>query len=97
MWTVDQSANGYSDVEHYRVVAHDAHLVTLDYTEEQKLFGTSGFAGTRGGSLVYDTTLTVPVRAAFQGDSRRSAGGVLETRHTSVTLTLTADGFAKRS
>ena len=30
-WTVDQSANGHVDVERYRVVARDAHQVTLDY------------------------------------------------------------------
>ena len=95
-WTVDQSANGFVDVEHYRVVARDAHHVTLEYTQEQKASGTSVFAGTRGGSLVYDTARTVPVRATFQGESRRQVGAALETLRTSVTLTLTADSFAKR-
>jgi hypothetical protein len=96
-WTVDQSANGYSDVEHYRVVARDAHHVTLEYTQEQKTSGTSLFAGSRGGSLVYDTALAVPLRATFQGESRRQIGAARETLRTSVTLTLTADSFAKRS
>jgi hypothetical protein len=95
-WTVDQSANGYSDVEHYRVVARDAHHVTLEYTQEQKASGTSLYAGSRGGSLVYDTVLVVPVRATFQGESRRQIGAAHETLRTSVTLTLTADSFAKR-
>jgi len=95
-WTVDQSSNGYSDVEHYRVVARDAERVTLDYTQEQKASGAGGFAGTRGGSLVYDTVRTVPVRAAFQSQSRRQTGSTNETLRTSVTLTLLTDSFAKR-
>ncbi|HEY0380915.1 MAG TPA: hypothetical protein VGC72_01820 [Candidatus Elarobacter sp.] len=95
-WTVDQSANGYSDLEHYRVVARDAQRVTLDYTQEQRTQDASGFAQTRGGSLVYDTALTVPVHATFQSESRRRTGGTNEMRRTSVTLTLTADSFAKR-
>jgi len=96
-WTVDQSANGFVDVEHYRVVARDAHNVTLEYTQEQKASGNSLFAGSRGGSLVYDTALVVPVRATFQGESRRQIGAAHETLRTSVTLTLIADSFAKRS
>jgi hypothetical protein len=95
-WTVDQSANGFTDVEHYRVVAHEAHLVTLDYTQQQSTLGSSAFAGSRGGSLVYDTALTVPVRAAFRSESRRQIGATHETLRTSVTLTLTTDSFAKR-
>ncbi len=95
-WTVDQSSNGYSDVEHYRVVARDAGRVTLDYTQDQKMSGAGGFAGTRGGSLVYDTTRTVPLRAAFDSQSRRRTGSTNETLHASVTLTLLADSFAKR-
>jgi hypothetical protein len=96
-WAVDQSANGYSDVEHYRVVSRDAHHVTLEYSQEQKAAGSALFAGSRGGSLVYDTALAVPVRATFQGESRRQIGAAHETLRTSVTLTLTADSFAKRS
>ncbi|HEV2738476.1 MAG TPA: hypothetical protein VGU66_07855 [Candidatus Elarobacter sp.] len=96
MWTVDQSSNGYSDIEHYRVVARDAQRVTLDYSQTQKPLGTGGFAGTRGGSLVYDTALTVPVRAEFQSQSRRQIGSTNETLRTSVTLTLVTDSFAKR-
>jgi hypothetical protein len=95
-WTVDQSSNGYSDVEHYRVVARDAERVTLDYTQEQKMSGAGGFAGTRGGSLVYDTARTVPVRAVFDSQSRRQTGSTNETLRTSVTLTLLTDSFAKR-
>jgi hypothetical protein len=95
-WTVDQSANGFTDVEHYRVVARDAHHVTLEYSEEQKASGNQLFAGSRGGSLVYDTALAVPLRATFQGESRRQIGAARETLRTSVTLTLTADSFAKR-
>jgi hypothetical protein len=95
-WTVDQSANGYSDVEHYRVVARDAHHVTLEYTQEQRASGATVFAESRGGSLVYDTALVVPVRAKFQTESRRQTGASLETLRTSVTLTLLTDTFAKR-
>jgi hypothetical protein len=54
VWTVDQSSNGFSDIERYRVVARDANQVTLEYLQEQKASGTSLFAGSRGGSLVYD-------------------------------------------
>nr|MDQ6943861.1 hypothetical protein [Candidatus Eremiobacteraeota bacterium] len=95
-WTVDQSSNGYSDVEHYRVVARDAHHVTLEYTQQQKTAGASLFVGSRGGSLVYDTALAVPLRATFQGESRRQIGAALETLRSSVTLTLATDSFAKR-
>ena len=95
-WTVDQSSNGFSDVEHYRVVARDAERVTLDYAQEQKTAGAGGFAGTRGGSLVYDTARTVPVRAVFTSQSRRQTGSTNETLRTSVTLTLLTDSFAKR-
>ena len=95
-WTVDQSSNGYSDVEHYRVVARDAHHVTLEYTQEQRAAGATLFAGTRGGSLVYDTALVVPVRATFQTESRRQFGAARETLRTAVTLTLMSDSFAKR-
>lgn len=95
-WTVDQSSNGYSDVEHYRVVARDAHHVTLEYTQEQKASGAELFAGSRGGSLVYDIALAVPVRATFRGESRRQIGAARETLRTSVTLTLASDSFAKR-
>jgi hypothetical protein len=95
-WTVDQSSNGYSDVEHYRVVARDAHHVTLEYTQEQKASGAELFAGSRGGSLVYDVALAVPVKATFKGESRRQIGAARETLRTSVTLTLASDSFAKR-
>ncbi|HEY0380914.1 MAG TPA: hypothetical protein VGC72_01815 [Candidatus Elarobacter sp.] len=95
-WTVDQSANGHVDLEHYRVVARDAHNVTLDYALEEKLPGAAGYAATREGSLVYDTALIVPVKATFRSEARRQVGGTYATTRTSVTLTLTADSFAKR-
>ena len=95
-WTVDQSANGHVDVERYRVVARDAHQVTLEYELEEKVAGAAGYAGTRGGSLVYDVALIVPLRATFQTEARRQVGTAYETTRTSVTLTLTSDSFAKR-
>ena len=95
-WTVDQSANGHVDLEHYRVVAHDAHNVTLDYALEEKVPGAAGYAATREGSLVYDTALIVPLKATFRSESRRQVGAAYETTRTSVTLALTADSFAKR-
>jgi hypothetical protein len=95
-WTVDQSANGHVDLEHYRVVGRDAHNVTLDYALEEKVPGAAGYAATREGSLVYDTALIVPVKATFQSESRRQIGAAYETTRTSVTLALTADSFAKR-
>ena len=94
-WTVDQSANGHVDVERYRVVARDAHQITLDYALEEKVGGTTGYAGTRGGSLVYDTAMIVPVKASFQSESRRQVGTAYETMRTSVTLTLKSDSFAR--
>jgi hypothetical protein len=94
-WTVDQSANGHVDVERYRVVARDAHQITLDYALEEKVGGTTGYAGTRGGSLVYDTAMIVPVKASFQSESRRQVGATYETTRTSVTLTLKSDSFAR--
>ena len=94
-WTVDQSANGHIDIERYRVVARDAQQVTLDYELEEKVGGATGYAGTRGGSLVYDTAMIVPVRATFRTEARRQIGTAYQTTRTSVTLTLTADSFAK--
>ncbi len=95
-WTVDQSANGHTDLEHYRVIGHDAHNVTLDYALEEKVPGATGYAATREGSLVYDTALIVPVKATFQSESRRQVGAAYEKTRTSVTLSLAADSFAKR-
>jgi hypothetical protein len=94
-WTVDQSANGHVDLERYRVVSRDAHQITLDYALEEKVGGTTGYEGTRGGSLVYDTAMSVPVKATFQTESRRQVGATYETTRTSVTLILKADSFAK--
>ena len=95
-WTVDQSANGHVDVERYRVVARDAHQITLEYGLEEKVGGATGYAGTRGGSLTYDTAMIVPVKASFQTEARRQIGTAYETTRTSVTLTLVTDSFAKR-
>jgi hypothetical protein len=95
-WTVDQSANGHVDLEHYRVIARDAHNVTLDYALEEKVPGASGYAATREGSLVYDTALIVPVKASFQSEAHRQVGAAYETTRTSVTLALLTDSFAKR-
>jgi hypothetical protein len=95
-WTVDQSANGHVDIERYRVVARDANQVTLEYALEEKVGGATGYAGTRGGSLVYDTAMIVPLRATFQTEARRQVGAAYETTRTSITLTLTSDSFAKR-
>ena len=95
-WTVDQSANGHVDVERYRIVARDAGQVTLEYALEEKVGGATGYAGTRGGSLTYDTAMIVPVKATFQTEARRQVGTAYETTRTSVTLTLIADSFAKR-
>jgi hypothetical protein len=94
-WTVDQSANGHVDVEHYRVVAHDAHNVTLDYALEEKVPGATGYAASREGSLVYDTALIVPLKATFQSEARRQVGDAYQTTRTSVTLALTADSFKR--
>jgi hypothetical protein len=94
-WTVDQSANGHVDLEHYRVIARDAHNVTLDYSLEEKVPGATGYAATREGSLVYDTALIVPLKATFLSESRRQVGAAYETTRTSVSLTLAADSFAK--
>jgi hypothetical protein len=94
-WTVDQSANGHVDVEHYRVVARDAHNVTLDYALEEKVPGATGYAASREGSLVYDTALIVPVKATFQSEARRQVGEAYQTTRTSVTLALTADSFKR--
>jgi hypothetical protein len=95
-WTVDQSANGHTDIEHYRVVGHAAHNVTLDYTLEEKVPGATGYAATREGSLVYDTALIVPVKATFQSEAWRQVGAAYETTRTSVSLELVSDSFAKR-
>jgi hypothetical protein len=94
-WTVDQSANGHVDVERYRVVARAANQITLEYGLEEKVGGATGYAGTRGGSLVYDTAMIVPVKATFQTEARRQVGTAYETTRTSVTLTLKSDSFAK--
>jgi hypothetical protein len=95
-WTVDQSANGRTDVEHYSVLARDDTNVTLSYALEERTTDPRGYAGTRQGSLVYDKVMVVPVRASFEGVAHRQLGGALDTVRTSVKLTLTADTFAKR-
>ena len=92
-WTVDQSANGHVDIEHYRVLSRDHDRVTLNYSLEEKATGATGYDATREGSLVYDTALVVPVKATFLGSSRRQLGATLNTTRSTSTLTLTADSF----
>lgn len=95
-WTIDQSTNGHTDVERYRVLARDEQRVTLDYALEERTGAVGAFSGTRAGSLVYDTAMIVPVEATFQSVARRQLGQSYNTVRTSVKLTLTADSFAKR-
>ena len=94
-WTVDQSTNGHTDIERYRVLARDDNQVTLDYALEERTTIAGGYAGNREGSLVYDRAMVVPVKASFDGVARRQLGESFNTLRTSVRLTLTADSFAK--
>jgi hypothetical protein len=94
-WIVDQSANGHTDVERYQVMAKDASHITLGYELEQRVTVSSGYSGTREGSLVYDVAMVVPVTASFESIARRQVGDSYDTLRTSVRLTLTADTFAK--
>ena len=94
-WTVDQSVNGRTDIERYRVVAKDAQRVTLDYALEEQVSGMTGYNALREGSLLYDTAMIVPVKATFQSQARRQIGPAYDTTRTSVTVTLTADSFAR--
>lgn len=93
-WTVDQSANGRVDVEHYRVVSRDKDQITMAYALEEKAAGTDGYDATREGSLVYDAALIVPVKATFQSSARRQLGATFDTTRSTITLTLTADSFS---
>jgi hypothetical protein len=95
-WTVDQSTNGHTDIERYRVLARDDARVTLDYALEERTSSVGGFAGTRAGSIVYDTAMILPVKVSFESVSRRQFGQSYDTLRTSIRLTLTADSFAKR-
>ncbi|MBV8300075.1 MAG: hypothetical protein JO083_11085 [Candidatus Eremiobacteraeota bacterium] len=92
-WTVDQSAQGRTDVEHYKVIGHDAQRVTLDYTLDEKVAGVAGYEASRAGSLVYDTALVVPLKANFETESRRQVRGAYDTTHTTIAITLTSDSF----
>jgi hypothetical protein len=94
-WTVDQSGYGRTDIERYRVVANDARRVTLDYALEEQVSGTTGYNALREGSLLYDIAMIVPVKATFQSQARRQIGLAYDTTRTSVTVTLTADSFAR--
>ena len=97
LWTVDQSGNGIRSTEHYRVTSVGAdHRVTLTYTLELQSTGVDAYSATREGSLVYDTALIVPLRAAYQGQSHRQLADAYHETHTSLTLTLTADSFVKK-
>ncbi len=93
-WTIDQSANGRTDIERYRVVAKAAHRVTLDYALEEKVPGSAGYNALRQGSLLYDVAMIVPVKATFQSQARRQIGGAYDTTRTTITVTLTSDSFA---
>ena len=96
-WTVDQSSNGRTDVERYRVVARDAERVTLEYGLQEQLERVGGYAGSREGSLVYDTALSVPLEASFDSVARRQLGDSYSIQRTSIRLVLTGDTFAKRA
>ncbi len=96
VWTVDDSSNGATVVEHYRVLSSEPHLVTLDYQLDEKTKGSEGFSGRRTGSLVYDTALIVPVKAEFREDARRMVNGAFDTLRSSFTFALTADSFARK-
>jgi len=95
-WTIDQSGNGQESAEHYRVLAAGDRRVTLDYAFEQKSGGADSFVSSRSGSLVYDTAFVVPVRAAYEGQTRRQLQAAYDETWTSVVLTLAADSFEKR-
>jgi hypothetical protein len=93
-WIVDQSGNGHTDIERYEVMAIAASHVTLGYALEQRMTLSSGYNGTREGSLVYDIAMVVPIKASFESVARRQVGESYDTLRTAVTLTLTADTFA---
>ena len=95
-WTIDQSGNGITGIERYRVTANAANRVTLDYALDEKVAGAQAYGETREGSLVYDTALVVPVRVAYQGETHREIFGANDARYVSVTLTLRTDSFAKQ-
>lgn len=94
-WTVDQSTNGRTDIERYRVLARDDARVTLDYALEERSASVGAYAGTRAGSIVYDTVMILPVKVSFESVSRRQIGQSYDTLRTSIRMTLTADTFAK--
>jgi hypothetical protein len=96
-WTIDQSGNGVAVAEHYRVRSADDRRVTLDYRLEEAGSGAGSFTATREGSLVYDTGLTVPLRATYEGATRRQFADAYDEMHTSIVLTLTVDSFAKKN
>ncbi len=95
-WVVDLSAEGRTDLERYRVVKHDDARVTLAYSFEEKTSKAGAYAGTREGSLVYDTAMVIPVKATFETHLRRLVGGTYDTVRSDVDIALTADSFAKR-
>ena len=96
-WTVDQSTQGRTDVEHYKVVAHEAQRVTLDYSLDEKVAGVTGYEATRAGSLVYDTARIVPLKATFETESCRQVRGAYDTTHTTIAIMLVSDSFAPKS
>ena len=95
-WTIDQSSTGHVDLEHYRVVEHDAHTrdarlhARRESRRRERLRGDAGrLAGVR-------PTLIVPLKATFQTDTRRQVGSSYDTVRTTVALTLLSDSFAPR-
>lgn len=95
-WTTDQSGNGLSGLEHYRVTAAAENRLTIDFATEEKTAGAASYGETRQGSLVYDVALIVPVQLTYQGQAHRELFGAYDTTLTSVTLTLRSDTFAKK-
>ncbi len=95
-WTNDQSTNGLSGAEHYRVTGAADNRVTLAFAMEEKGAGAASYGETRQGSLVYDIALIVPVQVTYQGHAHRDYFGAFDTTTTSVTLTLRSDTFAKK-
>jgi hypothetical protein len=95
-WTNDQSGNGVSGTEHYRVIGVAAQRITLGYAMEEKSAGNASYGETREGSLVYDREFVVPLTVSYQGQTRRELFGAFDTTTTSVTLTLKSDSFAKK-
>lgn len=96
-FNIDTSAGGSRGMEHYRVLSADGPVLSLDYKAEAKRTGLGGGDMTRTGSLVYDAKLAVPRSASYKDVEHRSQVGSFVTTERNVSLTLTADTFAKPS